>query len=194
MKQIFVSSMMNITLFGSSSTLQPNSIFLSHRSSFQPPDSQQYFSLTPLQPPAPVPTQRTEWSNAWWWWTACSQAHQMFPVHPYLVPVAFSSAVQDFDFYLDSMQFGIRWILSIFPAWNSYREVVAGVLAVCHHMPAPTWEPYCISLLRNFKSSTWLGKLHDLPLKCQKVSQKRLGYEWLCRPKRIVFAHNLSTA
>ena len=34
----------------------PNSVFLSHRSStsFQPPASQQYFSLTPLQPPAPA--------------------------------------------------------------------------------------------------------------------------------------------
>ena len=52
-----------ITLFGSSSSLQPNSIFLSHCSSinFQPPTSQQYFSLTPLQPPAPAPAQRTEW-------------------------------------------------------------------------------------------------------------------------------------
>ena len=50
------------TLFGSFGSLQPNSIFLSHCSStsFQPPASQHYFSLTPLQPPAPAPAQRTE--------------------------------------------------------------------------------------------------------------------------------------
>ena len=50
------------TLFGSSSSLQSNSVFLSCRSStsFQPPASQQYFSLTPLQPSAPTPAQRTE--------------------------------------------------------------------------------------------------------------------------------------
>ena len=55
-------------LFGSSSSLQLNSIFLLHRSStsFQPPVSQQYFSLTPLQPPAPAlaPAQRTKCLSA----------------------------------------------------------------------------------------------------------------------------------
>ena len=43
---------LSFTLFGSSSSLQPNSVFLSHCSNiiFQPPANQEYFSLTLLQP------------------------------------------------------------------------------------------------------------------------------------------------
>ena len=52
-------------MFGSSTSLQLNSVFLSHRSStnLQPPASQQCFSLTPLQHQPPAPAQRTESSN-----------------------------------------------------------------------------------------------------------------------------------
>ena len=66
-RRLFQSEGQYDTMFGSSSSLQLNSIFLSPSSStsFQPPASQQYFSLTPLQPPAPVPTQRIiEWMQA----------------------------------------------------------------------------------------------------------------------------------
>jgi len=50
-------------VFGGSTSLQLNSVSLSHRSStsLQPPASQQYFSLTPLQHQPPAPAQQTEW-------------------------------------------------------------------------------------------------------------------------------------
>jgi len=45
---------LTFTAFGSQLLLQRNSIFLSHHSNHQLQPAQQYFSLTPLQPPAPA--------------------------------------------------------------------------------------------------------------------------------------------
>ena len=52
-----------VTLFCCFALTPANSVFLSHHSSssLQPPASQQYFSLTPLQQQPPAPAQRTGW-------------------------------------------------------------------------------------------------------------------------------------
>ena len=75
-----------ITVFGSSTSLQLNSVFLSHRSStsLQPPASQQCFSLTPLQHQPPAPAKRTEWiySDYIWSWNELTK-HPLPP--PYNV-------------------------------------------------------------------------------------------------------------
>jgi len=62
-----IQSSRTFTVFGSSTGLQLNNVFLSHHfnTSLQPPTSQQYFSLTPLQHQPPAPAQRTEWFTLW---------------------------------------------------------------------------------------------------------------------------------